>query len=50
MQKGVATRRSSRDQVPDGCVGAFVGHTRGVTAVSSRGDGRHLLSNSKDHR
>jgi WD repeat-containing protein 23 len=32
-----------------GCVGAFVGHTNGLTCVSSRGDGRHLLSNGKDH-
>jgi len=32
-----------------GCVGAFVGHQRGVTCVSARGDGRYLLSNGKDH-
>jgi WD repeat-containing protein 23 len=32
-----------------GCVGAFIGHTRGITCVSARGDGRHLLSNGKDH-
>jgi WD repeat-containing protein 23 len=32
-----------------GCVGAFVGHARGVACVSSRGDGLHLLSNGKDH-
>lgn len=32
-----------------GCVGAFVGHARGITCVSARGDGLHLLSNGKDH-
>jgi DDB1- and CUL4-associated factor 11 len=28
--------------------GALVGHTEGVTHVSARGDGRHILSNGKD--
>jgi hypothetical protein len=28
--------------------GAFVGHTEGVTFVSSKGDGRYVISNGKD--
>ena len=28
--------------------GAFVGHTEGITYVDSKGDGRYVLSNSKD--
>eukprot|EP01119_Soliformovum_irregulare_P020217 TRINITY_DN6512_c0_g1_i2.p1 TRINITY_DN6512_c0_g1~~TRINITY_DN6512_c0_g1_i2.p1 ORF type:complete len:271 (-),score=62.18 TRINITY_DN6512_c0_g1_i2:31-843(-) len=30
-------------------VGAFMGHTEGVTHVSSKGDGRYFISNGKDH-
>ena len=29
-------------------IGCFVGHTQGITSLSSRGDGRHILTNSKD--
>jgi len=29
-------------------VGVLIGHTAGITHVSSKGDGRYLLSNSKD--
>eukprot|EP00741_Cyanophora_paradoxa_P017851 tig00021035_g17240.t1 len=29
-------------------VGVLVGHTEGITHVSSRGDGRYLITNSKD--
>ena len=29
-------------------VGVFVGHTEGVAHVDSKGDGRYLISNSKD--
>jgi len=29
-------------------VGVFVGHTEGLTYVDSKGDGRYVLSNSKD--
>ena len=28
--------------------GALVGHTEGITHVSARGDGRHIVSNGKD--
>eukprot|EP01113_Clastostelium_recurvatum_P047415 TRINITY_DN8453_c0_g2_i3.p1 TRINITY_DN8453_c0_g2~~TRINITY_DN8453_c0_g2_i3.p1 ORF type:complete len:187 (+),score=24.85 TRINITY_DN8453_c0_g2_i3:801-1361(+) len=30
------------------CVATLTGHTRGITHVSSKGDGRYLISNSKD--
>uniref|UniRef100_A0A060T0Z4 ARAD1C12320p n=1 Tax=Blastobotrys adeninivorans TaxID=409370 RepID=A0A060T0Z4_BLAAD len=30
------------------CCGGFVGHTEGLTSVAAKGDGRYLLSNSKD--
>jgi WD repeat-containing protein 23 len=30
------------------CAGYLVGHTEGITCVSSKGDGRYLLSNGKD--
>jgi len=30
------------------CVGVLAGHTEGVTHLDARGDGRHLISNSKD--
>lgn len=33
----------------DECVGVFVGHKLGLTCVSSRVDGRFLLTNGKDH-
>lgn len=29
-------------------VGVFAGHADGITFIDSRGDGRYLLSNSKD--
>ena len=29
-------------------VGTFAGHVDGLTFIDSRGDGRHLISNSKD--
>jgi WD40 repeat protein len=29
-------------------IGCFVGHTQGITSLASKGDGRHLLTNSKD--
>lgn len=29
--------------------GVFMGHTEGVTYVDSKGDGRYVLSNGKDH-
>lgn len=38
-------RRSMGDQRE---VGAFKGHTEGLTYVDSKGDGRYVLSNSKD--
>jgi WD repeat-containing protein 23 len=30
--------------------GVFIGHTEGVTYVSSKGDGRYCLSNGKDQK
>lgn len=29
-------------------VGAFVGHSEGITNVATKGDGRYLASNGKD--
>ena len=29
-------------------VGVLVGHTEGITHIDPKGDGRHLISNSKD--
>ena len=40
-------RRSLRESNPIP-VGTFAGHSDGVTYIDSRGDGRHLISNSKD--
>jgi len=31
-----------------GCVGVLLGHVHGITHVSSKGDGRYLISNGKD--
>lgn len=31
-----------------GAAGVLVGHTEGVTHLDAKGDGRHLISNSKD--
>ncbi|KNE68798.1 hypothetical protein AMAG_13439 [Allomyces macrogynus ATCC 38327] len=45
-------RRSLRSSGGTGAAarpeGVLVGHTEGITYLSSRGDGRHLVSNSKD--
>lgn len=30
------------------CVGVFLGHTEGVTHLDAKGDGRYVISNSKD--
>lgn len=38
-------RRSMRGQTPSG---VLVGHTEGITFVSSKGDGRYVVSNGKD--
>ena len=38
-------RRSMRNEKPSG---VLVGHLEGITYVSSKGDGRYCLSNSKD--
>lgn len=32
----------------DACVGGFLGHTEGITAIDVREDGRHIISNGKD--
>lgn len=36
---------SSRNKKP---VGVFIGHTQGITHIDPKGDGRYLISNSKD--
>lgn len=39
-----------RRSMGDGrAAGAFVGHVNGLTYVDSKGDGRYILSNGKDH-
>lgn len=38
-------RRSLQDKIP---VGVFVGHTHGINYIDSKGDGRHLITSSKD--
>ncbi len=40
-------RRSLRESDP-APVGVFAGHVDGITYIDPRGDGRHLITNSKD--
>lgn len=40
-------RRTLNERMPKP-VGVLAGHMDGVTFIDSRGDGRHLISNSKD--
>ena len=40
-------RRALREDDPQP-VGVLAGHTDGITYIDPRGDGRHLITNSKD--
>jgi len=44
----IGSQSSSRGINNNGCVGLLPGHLQGITHISPKGDGRHLISNGKD--
>ena len=45
MYGGLGCREAQRQRRPSG---SLAGHLEGITHISSRGDGRYFISNSKD--